>query len=78
MHTLTIDLTEPTAAEAFADCEVGDTKILTVTAKDETSVTVDIEKGEYESDEAVAEVEAPIEEAPVTAAPPAKGMAKAY
>lgn len=75
MHSLTIDLTEPTAAEAFADCEVGDTKILTVTSKDETSVTVDIEKGEYESEEDIAT--APVE-APVTAAPPAKGMVKAY
>lgn len=76
MHSLTIDLTEPTAAEAFADCEVGDTKILTVTEKTPTSVTVDMEKGEYEGDEA--DVAPPIAEPPVTAGPPAKGMAKAY
>lgn len=75
MHSLTIDITEPAAAEAFADCAVGDTYVITVTGKEpEVSVSVDIEKGDYEEAEAAPEPAAK----PALTGPPAKGMAKAY
>lgn len=73
MTEITIDLTDPVNVEAFADCAVGDTKILTVTEKQEgVLLTATVEAGEYESDEPA---KAPPEK-PMSGKPP-KGVAGA-
>lgn len=51
---VTIDLTKPGYAEAFADCEVGETKDLTITVtkKTDTEIVGELDTYVHEGDEA--------------------------
>ena len=77
-HEITIDLTIPANAAAFADCKEGDTKILTVGPKEEgVSLVATVEKGEYVADDEADEGEGAVPAAPAMTGPPSKGAAYA-